>query len=126
MTVADLKAALLAGVDTVPGLATHVSTSGRLNAAKALGLVPDDVRPNTTITRRPANSTTSRRATFRFSGAGPGGRYECKHMNGPWTACKSPKTYSGLGKGQHKFQVRSIDLNGNVDATPAVDTWRIV
>ncbi|HXV35500.1 MAG TPA: S8 family serine peptidase, partial [Gaiellaceae bacterium] len=126
MTVADLKADILAGVDTVPGLATHVSTSGRLNAAKALELVPDDTRPNTRITGRPANTTSSRKATFRFTGAGTGGRYECKHMNGPWTACKSPKTYKGLGKGQHKFQVRAIDQNGNVDATPAVDTWRIV
>jgi len=126
MTVADLKAALLAGVDTVAGLATHVSTSGRLNAAKALGLVPDDTRPNTRITGRPANTTSSRKATFRFTGAGAGGRFECKHMNGPWTACKSPKTYKGLKKGQHTFRVRAIDKNGNVDASPAVDTWRIV
>jgi hypothetical protein len=126
MTVAQLKAALLAGVDVVPGLATHVQTSGRLNAAIALGLVPDDTPTNTTITSRPRNTTTSRRATFRFTGAEPGGRYQCKHMNGPWTACSSPKTYSGLGKGLHKFQVRSLDMNGNADPTPAVDTWRIV
>ena len=40
MTVAELKAAILGGVDVLPGLAGSVSTSGRLNAAKALGLVP--------------------------------------------------------------------------------------
>lgn len=42
MTIADLKAAILGGVDVVGGLAGLVETSGRLNAAKALGLAPDD------------------------------------------------------------------------------------
>ena len=46
-------------------------------------------------------------------------------MNGPWTACSSPKTYTDLGTGMHAFQVRAIDKNGNVDPTPATDTWRI-
>jgi hypothetical protein len=46
-------------------------------------------------------------------------------MGGAWMACSSPKIYSGLGKGLHTFRVRAIDKNGNVDPTPAVDTWRI-
>ena len=41
MTVADLKTAILGGVDVIPGLAPQVGTGGRLNAAKALGLPPD-------------------------------------------------------------------------------------
>jgi subtilisin family serine protease len=36
MTVADLKDAILGGVDVIGSLATHVATSGRLNAAGAL------------------------------------------------------------------------------------------
>ena len=40
LTVAELKAAILGGVDALPGLAGSVSTSGRLNADKALDLVP--------------------------------------------------------------------------------------
>jgi subtilisin family serine protease len=39
LTVAQLEAAILGGVDVVPKLAPHVATSGRLNAAKALGAV---------------------------------------------------------------------------------------
>jgi hypothetical protein len=46
-------------------------------------------------------------------------------MNGPWTFCTSPKTYGGLAFGVHTFRVRAIDPSGNVDATPAVRTWRI-
>ena len=37
MTVSALKDAILDGVDVIGGLATHVQTSGRLNAANALG-----------------------------------------------------------------------------------------
>jgi subtilisin family serine protease len=125
MTVAQLKTAILDGVDEKAGLASFVSTSGRLNAAKALGLEPDDTPPNTTITSGPSGRTSKHKATFRFSGAGAGGRFECKHMNGPWTPCSSPKTYTGLGNGQHKFQVRAMDRNGNVDPTPATRKWRI-
>jgi subtilisin family serine protease len=125
LTVADLKAAVLGGIDVIGGLASHVSTSGRLNAAMALALNPDDTPPNTTITSRPANLTQSRKATFRFTASQAGSRFQCKHMNGAWRACSSPKTYRGLGKGLHKFQVRAMDRNGNLDPTPAVDTWRI-
>ena len=34
-------------------------------------------------------------------------------------------TYTGLSVGTHTFHVRAIDLDGNVDATPAAWTWRI-
>ena len=126
MTVADLKAALLAGVDVIGGLSTRVATGGRLNAAMALELTPDDTGPNTTITGGPSGRTSSHKAKFTFTGAGPGGRFECKHMNGPWTRCSSPKKYTGLGNGRHTFQVRAMDMNGNVDPTPATRNWRVV
>ena len=47
-------------------------------------------------------------------------------MNGPWTRCSSPKKYTGLGNGRHTFQVRAMDMNGNVDPTPATRNWRVV
>jgi hypothetical protein len=125
MTVAELKTAILAGVDTPVGLNVFIQNGRRLNAAKALGIVPDDSKPNTTITAGPRNPTTSRTATFRFSSSQAGSKFECKHMNGPWTFCTSPKTYRGLAFGVHTFRVRAIDPSGNVDATPAVRTWRI-
>ena len=126
MTVADLKAAILGSVDVVGGLAGHVQTSGRLNAAGALGLVPDDTGPDTTITRGPSGRTTSHRARFGFTGSEADVRFQCKHMSAPWRACESPKTYRGLGNGRHAFRVRALDTNGNVDPTPATRSWRIV
>ena len=124
-TVAQLKNAILAGVDTPAGLATHIQGGRRLNAAKALGIVPDDSKPNTTITAGPRNPTTARIATFRFTSSQAGSKFECKHMAGPWTRCTSPRTYRSLAFGLHTFRVRAIDPSGNIDATPAVRTWRI-
>ena len=125
MTPQQLKNAILKGVDKKTGLANHVLTGGRLNANKSLLIAMDHVAPETTITARPPGSTRSRKATFRFVSNEPGSTFRCRHMSGAWTACSSPKTYSGLGTGMHAFKVRAIDKNGNVDATPATDTWRI-
>jgi subtilisin family serine protease len=124
-TVAELKADILAGVDMPAGLSTHIQGGRRLNAAKALGIVPDDTRPNTTITAGPRNPTTARNATFRFGSSQAGSKFECRHMSGPWTACTSPRTYRNLAFGVHTFRVRAIDPSGNIDATPALRTWRI-
>jgi len=125
LTVAQLKNAILGGVDTPAGLNVFIQNGRRLNAAKALGITPDDSKPNTTITAGPRNPTTARSATFRFSSSQAGSKFECKHMSGPWTFCTSPKTYSGLAFGLHTVRVRAIDPSGNVDATPALRTWRI-
>jgi hypothetical protein len=125
MSPAKLKNALLKGVDKKSNLTNHVSSGGRLNANRSLAIAMDHTRPNTTITARPPARTTSRRATFRFTSNESGSTFQCKHMDGAWRACSSPKTYRRLGRGLHRFQVRAIDRNGNVDSTPAVDTWRI-
>lgn len=125
LTVAQVKSAILAGVDLPAGLNAHIQGGRRLNAAKALGIVPDDSKPNTTITAGPRNPTTARIATFRFTSSQAGSKFECKHMAGPWTACTSPRTYRSLAFGSHTFRVRAIDPSGNIDATPAVRTWRI-
>ena len=124
-STARLKNAILKGVDRKPNLVDHVSTGGRLNADSSLAIAMDHTPPNTTITSRPANRTSKRKATFRFTSNEAGSAFQCRHMTGPWLACSSPKVYSGLGPGMHQFAVRAIDKNGNVDSTPAKDTWRI-
>jgi subtilisin family serine protease len=126
MRPAKLKNAILKGVDRKAGLASHVSTGGRLNANRSLRIAMDHVAPNTTITARPRNRTGSDRATFRFRSNEAGSSFQCKHMNGRWRACSSPKTYKNLNNGLHTFRVRAVDRNRNVDPTPAVDAWRVV
>jgi subtilisin family serine protease len=126
MSPAKLKNAILKGVDKKTTLANRVSTGGRLNANRSLAIAMDHVPPNTTITARPPNRTGSDRATFRFTSNEAGSSFQCKHMNGPWRPCSSPKTYRNLNNGLHTFRVRAVDRNGNRDPTPAVDTWRVV
>lgn len=77
------------------------------------------------ITGGPSGRTTSHKATFTFAGSEADVRFQCKLMTGAWTACSSPKTYSGLGNGQHTFQVRAMDMNRSVDPTAATRNWRI-
>jgi subtilisin family serine protease len=125
-SVTKLKNAILQGVEKKRNLRNRVSTGGRLNARRSLNVALDHTRPRTTITAKPSNRTTSHRATFRFRSNESGSRFQCKHMSGAWKSCSSPKTYRGLDEGLHRFRVRAIDKAGNVDRTPAQDSWRIV
>ncbi|MBK8903182.1 MAG: right-handed parallel beta-helix repeat-containing protein [Anaerolineaceae bacterium] len=94
---------------------------------------PDSTPPNTTIFSGPDDPTTSTSATFTFAGSdnatsGPSLVYECRIDStapGDFAACTSPATYSGLSLGTHTFDVRAIDLQGNIDPTPASRTWTI-
>jgi len=125
LTVAKLKNDILKGVDRKTALATHFSTGGRLNADKSIDLALDVTPPNPITPARPAASTRARRATFRFRSTEAGSTLRCRHMNGAWLPCTSPKLYANLKPGLHKFSVRATDRALNVDPTPAVDTWRI-
>jgi hypothetical protein len=88
--------------------------------------IVDTVRPNTSLVAKPKARTTSRTATFRFRSTETGSTFQCKLDRGAWKACASPKTYRSLARGAHTFQVRAKDKAGNVDATPAKVTWRIL
>jgi hypothetical protein len=91
----------------------------------------DIISPNLTITAHPAVSTTSRSATFRFTGTDnvtpPANlRFECKLDNGAFTSCSSPVNYTNLALGSHTFKVRARDQAGNVTLAPVSFTWTIV
>ena len=92
---------------------------------------PDAIAPSTTISSAPTDPSTSTTATFEFRGSdnstpGPSLTFECSLDGAAFVACTSPATYPGLGLGEHTFEVRAIDLQGNTDATPATHTWTIV
>jgi len=89
------------------------------------GTPPSDTTPpETTIDSGPSGTTTETTATFTFSANEPA-TFQCSLDNAPWSACSSPRTYSGLAAGTHTFRVRAIDTAGNVDPTPAERTWTI-
>jgi large repetitive protein len=95
---------------------------------------PDTTPPETTITRRPADPSGETTATFEFEGSDDQTsllllRFECRldsQQSAAWSACSSPRQYTGLGAGSHTFDVRAFDQAGNVDSTPASFAWTIV
>ncbi|HEV2952196.1 MAG TPA: right-handed parallel beta-helix repeat-containing protein, partial [Actinomycetota bacterium] len=92
----------------------------------------DALPPDTFIAAGPMGSVDSTEATFSFTGSdnlipGPNLTFRCR-LDGPPVAfegCATPRTYSDLPRGTHTFEVAAVDLQGNVDQTPAVRTWTI-
>jgi hypothetical protein len=76
-----------------------------------------------TITAKPDSRTSSTSATFAFS-SGSGVTSECSLDGASFSACVSPKSYTGLAVGSHSFQVRAKRSTGEV-SSPASYTWVI-
>jgi hypothetical protein len=65
-------------------------------------------------------TTTSTDITFAFSGATS---FECSLDYSTFEACTSPHTYTGLELGEHTFDVRALDNNGDRQVPPTRFTW---
>ena len=90
----------------------------------------DTAAPETSITSAPASPTTSTSASFSFGGAdnttpATSLAFECSSDGSGYTPCSPIKSYSPVATGTHSFAVRAIDGAGNVDPTPAVDSWDV-
>jgi hypothetical protein len=86
----------------------------------------DTTPPDTIIDTVPSGVSNTGNATFTFHSTESASTYECALDGAAWSACTSPKSYSGLSIAYHTFQVRAIDAAGNVDPSPATDTWQVV
>ncbi len=98
-------------------------------AVATRGFTVDATAPDTSIGAQPNTPTNSTEAEFGFTGSDPGGSgiagFECKLDDGAFAPCSSPRQYTGLGQGSHRFEVRAIDQAGNADGSPATHTWTI-
>ena len=63
-------------------------------------------------------------ASFQFRSADPSVSFECKLDKEAFAPCTSPSTYV-VKPGKHTFQVRAKDADGNLDASPAKDSWTV-
>ncbi|MGH2983834.1 MAG: hypothetical protein ACRDK5_06235 [Solirubrobacterales bacterium] len=82
---------------------------------------PADVSsPDTSITGKSKVRTRKKKArvTFTLGTTEPGSRFECSVDSKPFSPCLSPFS-TRLRLGKHLLMVRSTDLVGNADATPA-------
>ena len=84
---------------------------------------PDATAPETTITKGPKNKTTKKRATFTFI-ASEAATFRCSVDGKPFASCASPFSVK-VKRARHRFAVRAADTAGNLDATPATDSWKV-
>lgn len=98
------------------------------------GIAPaDTTAPETAITDKPADPTSDRSASFRFTGNDNVDfpdqlRFQCRLDSQDelaWGGCDDPTAYTSLGPGSHTFEVRATDQAGNVDPTPASYGWTV-
>ena len=80
--------------------------------------------PDTRIDSGPSGATTSTSAAFAFSSVPSGATFQCKLDGSGWSACSSRKTYRGLSRGSHNFQVRARNADGT-DPTPATRSFTV-
>ena len=114
-------------VNAVDSSSDDVDCGGGVDAASSDAVdTREGCEPNTTITEKPAKTTTQRRATFKYMSTTPGATFQCQHDGGAWLSCPTTgKTYSRLRPGTHRFKVRAKDADGTVDPTPAAYTWTV-
>jgi large repetitive protein len=98
--------------------------AGNVGTTTSYGWTIDTVAPDTSISAHPSVLSNSAAPSFSFTGTEPG-TFECQLDGAGFSACTSPKSYTGVVDGAHTFQVREIDVAGNVDGSPASYSWTI-
>jgi hypothetical protein len=100
-----------------------VDRSGNVSSTSEWGWTVDKIAPETSLTGGPSGTVASTSAQFEFT-SNESGSFICA-LDGVQASCGSPKTYSGLGQGQHTFTVTARDVAGNNDPSPASRTWTV-
>lgn len=94
-------------------------------AAQTRAWTIDTVPPTTTITGAPAALTNAGSAFFTLSASKPGSSFSCQLDAGEWAPCSSSVGYTNLNDATHTFRARATDSVGNVQTSPAQDTWTV-
>jgi Bacterial Ig domain len=92
--------------------------------ASVTWIIETTAPPTPTITSNPTNPTNQTAASFSFTDAEAGVAFLCKLDGSAFSACSSPKSYSGLSQGSHIFSVKVQDSAGNQSAAASF-TWTI-
>ena len=86
---------------------------------------PASSPPDTVIDSGPSGVMGQSSVTFTFHGSDTNDTFQCSLDGAPWASCTSPQVYTALAEGAHTFQVRAINVDGEVDPTPAEATWTV-
>lgn len=109
---------------SIGGFGPLVVGAGLINGQAAVGVNPP-LRPNTKITKKPANTIGGSSARYKFTADVPGTRFQCGLGRRPkFRECSSPVRIVRIRRGARiLFQVRAV--NGKTkDKSPAKDSFR--
>jgi hypothetical protein len=102
----------------------QTDTAGNVSTSASYTWTIDTSAPAApALTSTPTNPTNSTSASFSFTGEASG-TFQCQLDGGGFSACTSPKAYTGLGAGSHTFQVHQTDAAGN-SGPNATHSWTI-
>lgn len=87
--------------------------------------IVDTVASVTSITAGPSGLTDDPTPTFAFANPELGSVFQCRIAPGDYGPCSSPYTVDPLPDGQHTFEVRSIDLAGNIEDPAVARTFTV-
>lgn len=103
-----------------------IDGAGNVDATPASrSFTVDTVAPDTTITGGPEGTTNDNTPTFTFEASEPGVTFECGFNGALNSDCTSPYTSSGIGDGEHTFEVLATDAAGNVEVSAASRTFTL-
>ncbi len=85
-------------------------------------VIVDGTAPTVGLTGKPNNPSNDASPNFAFS-ASETSTFECKLDAAAFTACTSPRGYTGMTDGSHMFTVRGTDTAGNTGE--ASYTWTV-
>ncbi|MGH2953064.1 MAG: serine protease [Solirubrobacterales bacterium] len=108
-----MRSAFAAGILEVAGV----------NVIGAGAVPPDSTPPNTKITKHPKKKGTKKKAKFKFKANEPSS-FQCKLDKKKFKPCKSPFKKK-VARKKHKFKVKAVDAQGNVEQKPAKFKWRV-
>jgi len=99
--------------------------AGNVSATAIYAWTVDLTPPDTTIGTGPSNPTDDPTTTFTFSSDDPSATFQCNVDAEKFLPCSSPWVSHPLSNGSHKFEVRAIDLAGNIDESPANNAFTV-
>ena len=105
--------------------ATGTDAVGNVSACSSpVAYSEDSAPPETAITKAPAKRTRKAKTTIEFGATDPTASFECSLNGAAFAACASPAKVKAK-KGRNRFAVRGTDAAGNIDAEPAVASWKL-
>ena len=96
--------------------------AGNTGATASHTWTVDTGAPTAYTTAMPSDPSNSSAPSFSFDSEA-GATFQCS-LDGAFSSCSSPKSYSGVADGSHTFQVKATDAAGNTGAAVSY-TWTV-